>query len=413
MMTINSIAQNIQTVFYYMRKNNFSKSTEPEFIVNLRRVQIFFDFSEKEAIIFSALFYNYMSYCQRPICYGSLSECSETSPLRFLSFSKEIESLEKRGFIYTDSSGDESSRETFYRISEGIVEAVKKDEQSLVKNGLHKKERELTYPDDIPAKELFYSEKINSDISEIYTYLSKENFDKIQKRMIEKAMPKGVCVMFHGHSGTGKTESVFQIAKETGRAIYRVDIGGMISQWMGGTASNISNVFEKYKKFCENSKKHNEPLPILLFNEADAIFGKRISATSDTRVGGWAVDENHTQAALLDHIERQEGILIITTNMPGNFDEAFERRFLFKIKFEKPDFEIKKKIWKSKVAWLKKDAVSQLASNFDLTGAEIENIVRKATMKEVLTGKRPNLKELENYCRKEKLEQNRHGKIGF
>ena len=144
--------------------------------------------------------------------------------------------------------------------------------------------------------------------------------------MIERALPKGVCLMFHGHSGTGKTESVFQIAKKTGRAIYRVDIGSMISQWMGGTASNLSTVFEKYKKFCENAKKHSEPLPILLFNEADAIFGRRVSGSNDTRLGGWAVDENHTQAALLDHIERQEGILIVTTNLPGNFDEAFERR---------------------------------------------------------------------------------------
>ena len=65
-----------------------------------------------------------------------------------------------------------------------------------------------------------------------------------------------------------------------------------------------------------------------MFNEADALFGKRIEPPR----GGCEIDENHTQSFLLDSIEKQEGIIIVTTNLAGNFDEAFERRFLFKIK---------------------------------------------------------------------------------
>ena len=73
----------------------------------------------------------------------------------------------------------------------------------------------------------------------------------------------------------------------------------------------------------------------------------------------------------------------------------------------------KKKIWKSKAAWLKKDVVEHLATNYDFSGAEIENIVRKSTMNEVLTGKRSSIKELEEYCKTERLEKNKQTKIGF
>ena len=80
-----------------------------------------------------------------------------------------------------------------------------------------------------------------------------------------------------------------------------------------------------------------------MFNEADALFGKRIENVKH----GSEIDANNTQAILLDSIERQEGIIMVTTNLAGNFDEAFERRFLYKIKFERPNLEMKKKIWKS------------------------------------------------------------------
>lgn len=114
-----------------------------------------------------------------------------------------------------------------------------------------------------------------------------------------------------------------------------------------------------------------------------------------------------------DYLERQSGFVICTTNLAGNFDEAFERRFLFKIKFEKPDLDIQKKIWKNKVTWLNKKSVEHLASSYALSGAEIDNVVRKVTIKEVLTGKRSSVVEIEDYCQKEKFDKKSSGGICF
>ncbi|HAO31129.1 MAG TPA: AAA family ATPase, partial [Treponema sp.] len=95
-----------------------------------------------------------------------------------------------------------------------------------------------------------------------------------------------------------------------------------------------------------------------------------------------------------------------------NLDAAFERRFLFKIKFENPTIEAKAKIWKSKLNWLPENEIEIFAKNYDLSGGQIDNIVRKVTMDEILTGKRPEPEELLILCKKEKM-GNAERKIGF
>ena len=111
-------------------------------------------------------------------------------------------------------------------------------------------------------------------------------------------------------------------------------------------------------------------------------------------------------------MERLDGILIATTNMAENLDGAFERRFLFKIKFDKPTLEARKSIWLSKMPSLSDDNAGTLATSFNFSGGEIDNIVRKATIMEVLGGKEPEIQDLKRLCREEKL----HGdscRIGF
>ena len=150
-------------------------------------------------------------------------------------------------------------------------------------------------------------------------------------------------------------------------------------------------------------------MPILLFNEADGILSKRKDVTS----GNVAQTENAIQNIILEQMEKLEGIMIATTNLADNLDSAFERRFLFKIKLENPSTDAKKKIWKSKLDWLDEGALNSFSQNYDLSGGQIDNIVRKITMDEVLTGKRPDFDELNMLCRNEKIRNNSEKQIGF
>ena len=94
-------------------------------------------------------------------------------------------------------------------------------------------------------------------------------------------------------------------------------------------------------------------------------------------------------------------------------DAAFERRFLYKIEFEKPEIETRKVIWCSLITDLCNDDADILASRFDFSGGQIENIARKSTVHRVLSGKSPELKDLERFCEEECMVKESRKKIGF
>ena len=106
--------------------------------------------------------------------------------------------------------------------------------------------------------------------------------------------------------------------------------------------------------------------------------------------------------------------MIATTNLTSNLDKAFERRFLYKVKFEKPTLESRAGIWRSMMPELKKKDAMALASKFDMSGGEIENVVRRQTVQSILTGSsKIDLKALEESCKLERLSNTTHANIGF
>lgn len=266
-------------------------------------------------------------------------------------------------------------------------------------------DKRLTAPDKIPARELFFNEELAADINFVQNSLEETAFAELQKRLEENSLSKGVAILFHGLPGTGKTAAVDMIAKATGRSVYHVDIAASKTCWFGESEKLFKKIFTDYRKMCETEERK----PILLFNEADALFSKR----RDVGSGNCAQTENALQNILLEEVETLDGILIATTNMCDNFDAAFERRFLFKVQFGQPNTEAKKAIWKSKISWLSDEECGQLAAKFDLSGGEIDNIVRKSIMEEVLTGNRPDMVMLEAWCRGEKLTRKGGNAIGF
>jgi SpoVK/Ycf46/Vps4 family AAA+-type ATPase len=129
-------------------------------------------------------------------------------------------------------------------------------------------------------------------------------------------------------------------------------------------------------------------------------LGKRQTLGEDRRGPGQT--ENAIQNIILQEMENLAGgILIATTNMTGNLDKAFERRFLYKIEFERPGAAAKRAIWKSALPGLGDEDAALLSDRFDLSGGQIENVARKAAVAELLYGNKPSLAELAAYCEEE------------
>lgn len=267
------------------------------------------------------------------------------------------------------------------------------------------KDKRLVYPEDIPGKSLFYDEELSRQLNLLKENLQEERFAELQKRLEEQSLPKGVAAIFHGLPGTGKTETAMQIAKATGRPVCHVDIASSKSCWFGESEKLIKRIFTDYAEQCKKAAIK----PILLFNEADALFSKR----KDSNSSNVAQTENAIQNIILEEMEKLDGILIATTNLIDNLDGAFERRFLFKIRFNNPTVEAKQSIWKSKLSWLSEDESRILAERYNFSGGEIDNIVRKLIMEEVLNGKHPDMQFIEDLCRHEKIGNNETSCIGF
>jgi SpoVK/Ycf46/Vps4 family AAA+-type ATPase len=175
--------------------------------------------------------------------------------------------------------------------------------------------------------------------------------------------------------------------------------------WFGESEKIIKDLFERYSRLVKNSDK----APILLFNEADAIFSTRrgITASSVSQT------ENTIQNIILQEMENLEGILIATTNLTQNLDAAFERRFLFKVAFRKPNHDTMQRILLDKLPMIKPGDAVQIARQFDLSGGNIENIARKAEMHMVLRGKYPEIKAIMDFCREESIEKSGGKRVGF
>jgi AAA+ superfamily predicted ATPase len=257
-----------------------------------------------------------------------------------------------------------------------------------------KKENILTVAE-IPHRELIFSKSEMKQLFMLKDVLNETKFKETQERLTSKNLPKGVTALLHGAPGTGKTEIAKQLARETNRELMKVEISQSKSMWFGESEKIIKRIFTDYKAFA----KECEQMPILLFNEADAIISKR-NAIGSSNV---AQTENAIQNIILEELENFEGILIATTNLVNNLDTAFERRFLFKIQFQKPESSIRARIWKLKLPLLDMKECSVLAEKFDFSGGQIDNVLRKNEIHEIIHGEQVTLENLMNFCLEETL----------
>lgn len=314
----------------------------------------------------------------------------------------------RRGRLFTDNLIENTNEEGMSNATEFKLTDFAKEEilaeMNLKMAG--KTHNDLIKSDTLAEKRLIYNNKEKAQVEELYSILSRRRFEKVQSRLEKAGMRRGFCCLFYGAPGTGKTETVYQIARLTGRDIMRVDVDKIKSCWVGESEKNVKKLFDTYRAKC----KDMETAPILLFNEADAVLGVRMEGANS------AVDkmENSLQNIILQEMETLDGIMIATTNLTSNLDRAFERRFLYKIKFERPEAAARSAIWQGMLPGLSAEAAEILGNEFDLSGGEIENIVRRHTVNAILSGHdEPDLDRLRELSRQERIAASSRSRIGF
>lgn len=221
---------------------------------------------------------------------------------------------------------------------------------------------------------LFFPKDFQAEISRLQEILKPNRFKKLLQDLKTNNHSNGFVLLFYGSPGTGKTASVYEIAKLTKRDILQVNIDQIRDKFVGESEKRLAQVFEEYKM----AKKTLKRTPILLFNEADALIGQRIDVSN-------SVDQmnNSMQNILLQHLEDFKGICIATTNLIDNIDDAFSRRFLYKLEFPKPNLETRMKIWMTKLPKLDKKIYLTI-SKYELSGGQIELIAKQFLIRKFL-----------------------------
>lgn len=227
-----------------------------------------------------------------------------------------------------------------------------------------------------PAKEvntlmewsdLVVNESVHLQINQIKLWV-KHHQALLEDWGMRKHILPGFRTLFYGPPGTGKTLTAALIGKEFDRPVYRIDLSQVVSKYIGETEQNLEKIFN----LAENKDW------ILLFDEADALFGKRTSTkSSNDRYA------NQEVSYLLQRVERFNGLVILTSNFKNNIDDAFLRRFNSIIQFSKPNFEERIKLWElalPKSAVVATDLIEQLSMHYELTGAQIVSAIMHASL---------------------------------
>jgi len=185
----------------------------------------------------------------------------------------------------------------------------------------------------------------------------------------------GVSVLFSGDPGVGKTMSATVIARQLGLAIYEIDLSRVVSKWLGETEKNLGEVFDAA-----------EPgHVVLLFNEADSLFGKRTTEVKSSNDRYANMETNY----LLQRLERFGGLAILTTNLGGAVDPAFRRRFAYDVQFTFPDPDMRAELWRRiipKTAEVAEIDFEEVGERFELSGGFIKVAAERSAFQAAAMG---------------------------
>jgi len=182
--------------------------------------------------------------------------------------------------------------------------------------------------------------------------------------------PTGSTVLLYGPPGTGKTLTAQYLASELSLPLLKVDAARVLSCWVGESEQHVRRIFDDYSSI----QKELGSSPVLLLNEADQLLGARDGGSNSVEKMN-----NNMQNLFLEGLERFSGILVATTNRRDLLDEAFSRRFTYKLELPAPDWNLRMELWRSHLPMKQLDDVDigQLA-DMGLTGGEIRLVIERA-----------------------------------
>ena len=183
----------------------------------------------------------------------------------------------------------------------------------------------------------------------------------------------GLICYFNGAPGTGKSAAAGLIAEQLGIPLFRVNVAGLISKYIGETEKNLAEILDAAE--AEGVA--------LVFDEADAVFAKR----SDPK-GSGELAHNQQVAYLLDRIERFNGLGFLTSNLNSAIDDAFRRRFHITVRFDVPDAPQRERIWRLSLvsAPLESDVDFPRLARSELSGGFIQKAAYNAASKAAIHG---------------------------
>ncbi|RDU65000.1 AAA family ATPase [Helicobacter didelphidarum] len=289
--------------------------------------------------------------------------------------------LLQEGFIaHSEEYADFSFMEQEFYIPQNIFHALifeKKMQKTKLQNEVESSEIfELISP-----KKGLESVILPESLRERFTILLQHLDPNVHKKLklwgIKENAGIDSKILLYGDSGTGKTTSAYALAKDLKQKILSLDCSKILSMYVGESEKNVRKIFDEYHAIVKRAKQY----PILLLDEADQLLSTRNDvASSASRM------YHQMQNIFLEQIEKFNGILIATTNLVDSLDSAFSRRFHYKIRFEKPNFDLRVKIWKLHLpknavfATSKNDIATKLAK-FELSGGQIKLIVENTCYK--------------------------------
>jgi len=218
--------------------------------------------------------------------------------------------------------------------------------------------------------------KTRETLNNVVKQVDKEVFKKLKEWGIKERRGVDARIIFYGAAGTGKTMTAMSLAKTLKRPILSFDCSKILSMYVGESEKNVRRIFDDFRELSKKAKVD----PILLLNEADQFLSSRSEGA------GSSADKMHNQMQniFLEQIEKFEGILIATTNLLGNIDKAFSRRFNYKIEFKKPGKKQRLRLWQfmlpENADYDESFDMKELAK-FELTGGQISLVIKNTAYK--------------------------------